>query len=124
MKYLLLTLVCTLALTACGDCVDNAPEALTLEGVTPVELPVLSPVPPTVIGSTVVPATVTPEPEPVQVCPESNTCSPSPAPLPPNRVPSVVTPSPEPVCIRDSSPLVDMGNYLIDNCGNKYGKTN
>jgi hypothetical protein len=121
MKFLLLTLVCTLALGACGDCVDTVSDALTLEGVTPVELPVLTAQPPA--AEPITPVPVTPNPEPVQVCPQSAACSPSPAPLPPNRTPPVVTPNPEPVCIRDNTPLVDMGNYLIDNCGNKYGKT-
>jgi hypothetical protein len=39
--------------------------------------------------------------------------------------PTILTPvtaTPEPVCTRDNTPLIDMGNYLVDNCSNKYGK--
>jgi hypothetical protein len=53
------------------------------------------------------------------VCPQSTDCKPL-EPLPVRNVATYVTD--DSVCKRDNNPLVDMGNYLVDNCGNKYGK--
>ena len=108
MKALLIILF-TLALVACSDATDNTPSAATVQSVEPVELPASTHYTPTI--------------EPVQICAQSNSCPPNPEPLPTGRLPSVDNPNPEPVCLRDNAPLVDMGNYLMDNCGNEYGKT-
>jgi hypothetical protein len=53
------------------------------------------------------------------VCPQSTDCNPL-EPLPIRNVAIHVTD--DRVCQRDNNHLVDMGNYLVDNCGNKYGK--
>jgi hypothetical protein len=53
------------------------------------------------------------------ICPQSTDCKPL-EPLPVRNVATYVTD--DSVCKRDNNPLVDMGNYLVDNCGNKYGK--
>jgi hypothetical protein len=53
------------------------------------------------------------------VCAQSTDCKPLESP-PVRNVATHVTD--DKVCQRDNNPLVDMGNYLVDNCGNKYGK--
>jgi len=118
----LITIILAALLAACGDCPPDAviapPEVVTVAAPEPiVTTPVAAPQPP-VIAPVAQPVT----PEPIQACPQSTGCLPSPAQLPPNRIP-VVEPNPTSACVRDNTPLVYIAPFWVDNCGNKYGQT-
>lgn len=111
-KYLIpLMLVVVFALSACGGCEDTATVDYT----------------PPVVSTPVVAQTPAAEPivtdaTPVEACPQSFVgCSPSPYPYTPRPV-GTITPDPAPVCVRDTTPLVFVDPFWVDNCGNKYGQ--
>jgi hypothetical protein len=146
----LITIILATLLAACGDCPPDAviapPEVVTVAAPEPIVTPPVAEKPqPPVITPVVEPiaSPTKPEPvtycanlqvtcldecpwyrpcEPIQVCPQSTGCPPSPAQLPPSRIP-VVEPNPTPACIRDNTPLVYIAPFWVDNCGNKYGQT-
>jgi hypothetical protein len=111
MKVLILTLISAIALTACGDAQQDIDNTSNLGGGADI-----------VQSVEVVPDnTVTPVSAKVETTDEVSVIAPI------IEAPFKVrdtAPSPlEPICSRDNTPLIDLGNYLIDNCGNKYGKT-
>jgi hypothetical protein len=112
----LITIILATLLAACGDCPPDAviapPEVVTVAVPEPIVTPPVS-----------APVSKPVVPEPIQACPQSTGCQPSPAQLPPNRIP-VVEPNPTPACVRDNTPLVYIAPFWVDNCGNKYGQTN
>jgi hypothetical protein len=145
----LITIIFATLLAACGDCPPDSviapPEVVTVVAPEPIVAPPVAAPQPPIIAPVAQPvaAPTKPEPvtycanlqvtcldecpwyqpcEPIQVCPQSTGCPPSPAQLPPNRIP-VTEPNPTPACIRDNTPLVYIAPFWVDNCGNKYGQT-
>ena len=135
MKYptpaiLLLVVLLAVVLSACSSgSVDSTTYTTATEATTPqvqttpqpvVETPAVDPVVPSkepVMCST----TVTTDCY-LTFCPfSSEGCPASPYPYTPRPV-ETTSPSPTPVCVRDSTPLVFVDPFWVDNCGNKYGQ--
>lgn len=111
-------------LTACGSCENDViittveTQQQVSEPFAPVTDPVVAPVP-VKCSETITEGCF------AEFCPSSTTntvnCPVSPYPYIP-RGGVTTEPSPTPVCVRDSTPLVFVDPFWVDNCGNKYGQ--
>lgn len=109
-----ITAILIALLTACGSCEEEsnaASDPVVVVTPQPVdEPPVDVPVQCSSLGC------------PVSFCPFSTAgCPPSPHPYTPNPIKNV-PPDATPMCVRDTTPLVFVDPFWVDNCGNKYGQ--